>query len=608
MPENIESVESAIVRFCGDSGDGMQLTGSQFTDTSAIYGNDINTLPDFPAEIRAPAGTVAGVSGFQINFSSKTINTPGDKPVTLVAMNAAAFKKNINDLIVGGVLIVNSNSFTANDLKKAKYDDNPLEDPVLEDKYKVYQIPMTELVLTALEDLNLKPAEKKRCKNFFALGLVYWLYERPLNQTLKWLEKKFKSKPLILEANKKALLAGHNYGDISEMISTRYQIQKYNYSPGRYRNIMGNQSLAYGLIVGAQKASLNLVFSGYPITPASDILHELSKHKNFDIKTIQAEDEIAAIGIALGASYSGAIGVTASSGPGICLKGEFMGLAASVELPLIIIDVQRGGPSTGLPTKIEQSDLYLSYYGRNGESPMPIIAAQSPSDCFQTAYEAIKIAIKYMTPVIILSDGYLGNGSELWNIPNVDNIDEIPVNFYSGEDYLPYQRDEKTLTRKWVKPGTPKLQHVLTGLEKDITGSISYDPENHQTMSEMRRDKIDNIANDYPKTEVHGKLNSDTLIISWGSSFGACRTATDQILTTGKTLAHVHIRYINPLPKDLASILKGYKNIIVAELNLGQMINILRTKFENNNYIPLNKIEGQPFTVSEITQALQPYV
>ena len=602
--EHIE-IESAVVRFSGDSGDGMQLTGTQFTDTSAVAGNDITTFPDFPAEIRAPAGTVAGVSGFQVNFSSQNIETPGDQPDALVAMNPAALKKNLEDLKIGGMLVVNMDSFGKNDLKKAGYESNPLEDNIaLFEQFQVVQVHMTSLVEEALKDLDMKPADRRRCKNLFALGLMYHVYDRPVDYTIQWIEKKFAKKPVLVEANIIALKAGLNYGDTAELFTSRYQIKKLAMTKGTYRQITGNSAAALGLIAGANKAGLNLLYSTYPITPASDILHELSIHKNFGVKTVQAEDEIAGIGVALGASYAGDLGVTGTSGPGMCLKAEFMGLAMITELPLVIVDVQRGGPSTGLPTKTEQSDLMQAMYCRNGEGPIPIIAAQSPVDCFHAAYEATKIAIEYMTPVILLSDGYLANGSDLWRLPSTDSLPDIKQEFYQGEEgveYLPYGRDEKTLARKWVIPGTPDLQNTLTGLEKDITGSISYDAENHDQMSRVRQAKVDAIANSYGPTQILGEDKGEILVISWGGTYGSVYSAVRELQKQGKSVSLVHLRNINPLPNDLEAIITRFDHVIVPELNLGQLIKIIRAKYAIDA-IGINKLEGKPFTIAELVQ------
>lgn len=601
-----KELESAVVRFCGDSGDGMQLTGNQFTDTSAISGNDVSTFPDFPAEIRAPAGTTGGVSGFQVNFSSRSVETPGDQPDALVAMNPAAYKMNIDDLKPGGILVVNSDAFGKIDLRKAGYESSPLVDNIaLYEKYEVYEVPMTSLIDEALKDLDMKPAHRRRCKNFLALGLMYWTYDRDLDYTEKWIRNKFKGKDILIEANLKALQTGYNYGETAEIFNSRYQIKQTKMPKGVYRQVTGNTALAFGLITASQKSGLDLVYATYPITPASDILHELAKHKNFGAKTVQCEDEIASIGVALGASYAGSLGVTASSGPGICLKGEFLGLALTVELPLVIVNVQRGGPSTGLPTKTEQSDLMLSLYGRNGEGPIPVIAPSSPVDCFEAAYEASRIAIQYMTPVILLSDGYLANSSDLWRVPDAAAIPEIEVDFLeeSEEQYLPYKRDPETYARRWVKPGTPDMQHLLTGLEKDEAGNISYDAKNHSVMSHNRKNKVEAIAKSYPKTQIYGKDSGKVLVIGWGGTFGNIHTAVTEIQKKNDDISYVHLRYINPLPLDLGDIISRFDKIVVPELNLGQLVKVIRDKYVVDAQ-SITKIEGKPFKVSELTEQL----
>ena len=605
-----KELESAVVRFCGDSGDGMQLTGNQFTDTSAISGNDVSTFPDFPAEIRAPAGTTGGVSGFQVNFSSKAVETPGDQPDALVAMNPAAYKMNIEDLKKGGILIINSSAFGKIDLRKAGYESSQLEDNIaLYENYEVYEVPMTGLIDEALKDFDMKPAHRRRCKNFLALGLMYWIYDRDLDYTEKWIRNKFKGKDLLIEANLKALHTGYNYGETAEIFNSRYHIKQTTMPKGLYRQVIGNTALAYGLITAANKANLDLVYATYPITPASDILHELAKHKNFGVKTVQAEDEIASIGIALGASYAGSLGVTASSGPGICLKGEFLGLALITELPLVIVDVQRGGPSTGLPTKTEQSDLLLAMYGRNGEGPIPVIAPSSPVDCFEAAYEASRIAIEYMTPVLLLSDGYVANSSDLWKVPDADAIPEIKVEFLeeSEDKYKPYKRDPETLARKWVKPGTPDMQHLLTGLEKDEAGNISYDAKNHSDMSHNRKNKVEAIAKSYPKTEVFGKGSGKVLVIGWGGTYGNIHTAVSELQKETDEVSYVHLRYINPLPLDLGDIISKFDTVVVPEINLGQLVKIIRDKYVVDAK-SITKIEGKPFKVSELTEQIKSYL
>ena len=598
----IQKSTSITIRFCGDSGDGIQLTGSQFTDTSAISGNDINTFPDYPAEIRAPVGTQAGVSGFQLHFSSENVSTPGDSLDCLVAINPAALKKNLPDLKISGLLLINEDTFTLNNIKKAGYESSPLDTPALE-QYRVHKIPMTSLVENALKNIDLKINFKRRAKNFFALGLVYWLYNRSLDYTLKWIKQKFKNDQQLIDANTIALQTGYNYGITTELIYHRYSVpSRKNIIPGKYRQITGNIAIVYGLIAGSKKSNLDLLYATYPITPASDILHELSKHKNFGVKTIQAEDEIAAAGIALGASYAGALGVTGTSGPGFCLKSEFIGLASCVELPMVICNVQRGGPSTGLPTKTEQSDLFLANFGRNGESPLPIIAASSPGNCFDSAFQAVKIALEYMTPVILLSDSYLANGSDLWKVPESKNLPEIKPNFVKPQDkenFQVYSRDSKTLVRKWAIPGTKGFEHTLTGLEKDQAGSISYNAQNHQKMSEQRAKKIKRIANTFPPTTIEGEKKGKTLIISWGGTYGTVNTAVKQLQEKNVSISQVHLQYINPLPNDLENIISSFETIIVPELNLGQLIYLLKSNYKAHFY-GINKIQGQPFKVQEL--------
>ena len=599
MKNNTQEATNIVIRFCGDSGDGMQLTGTQFTDSSAIIGNDINTFPDFPAEIRAPAGTEAGVSGFQINFSSEIVNTPGDYLDALVAMNPASLKKNLPDLKNGGLLLVNSNSFSKINIEKAGYTSTPIND-ALKAKFSIHEIEMTTLVEKALKDIDLKSNLKRRCKNFFALGLTYWIYHRPLDYTINWIKNKFKGKENLIQANIKTLKAGYSYGITTELSHHRWTVASRKVKSGKYRQITGNTAISYGLITGAIKSNLNLVYATYPITPASDILHELSKHKNFNVKTIQAEDEIAAAGIALGASYAGSLGITASSGPGICLKAEFIGLAVAVELPLVICNIQRGGPSTGLPTKTEQSDLLLALYGRNGESPVPVIAPSSPGNCFDIALTAVKIAVEYMTPVLLLSDGYLANGSDLWKIPDTKKLTTITPQYAQNDrEYKPYARDKKTLSRKWAIPGTKNLEHTLTGLEKSLDGTISYDPNNHEKMSKLREQKIQRIADSLPPITINGKNKGKILIIGWGGTYGAINSVVTQLQNEKYSISHIHLCYINPLPNDLKKIISNFDNIIVPELNLGQLIKLLKTRYKANFY-NINKIQGQPFKVNEL--------
>jgi 2-oxoglutarate ferredoxin oxidoreductase subunit alpha len=600
-----EQRESVVIRFAGDSGDGMQLTGMQFTTESALAGNDIGTLPDFPAEIRAPAGTLAGVSGFQLNFSSLDIYTPGDNPDVLVVMNPAALKVNIKDLQTGGLLLADKDGFDEGNLKKAGYEKNPLEDGSLS-KHQVATVDMTGLTLRTLENLKLSNKVASRCKNFFALGLCSWLYNRPIEATIKWIEEKFKKTPELVEANTRVLKAGYHYGETTEMFAVQYDVKPARIAPGTYRNITGNSALALGLVAAARKAGLPLFLGSYPITPASDILHELSQYKNHGVHTFQAEDEIAGVCSALGASFGGSLGVTTSSGPGIALKQEAINLAVMVELPMVICNVQRGGPSTGLPTKTEQADLFQAIFGRNSDSPLPVIAAATPADCFAMAYEAARIAIKYMTPVILLTDGYLANGAEPWSIPRFEELPPIPVCFRTDpEGFFPYLRDPKTLARPWVRPGTPGLEHRIGGIEKqDITGNISYDPVNHELMTHHRARKVAAVAQDIPQTTVRGETSGDLLVVGWGSTFGSIAAAIDEVRAQGTRVSHVHLRYLNPLPSDLAEILRGFKKILVPEMNMGQLRMVLRANYLVDA-IGLNKIQGQPFKVSEIVEGIR---
>jgi 2-oxoglutarate ferredoxin oxidoreductase subunit alpha len=601
-------IENVTIRFAGDSGDGMQLTGTQFTNTSAILGNDISTLPDFPAEIRAPAGSLPGVSGFQVNFSSRDIRTPGDEPNVLVAMNPAALKVNLPDLEMGGILIINSDSFADLNLKKAGYEKNPLEDGSLS-AYRVISIPLTELNLNALKELGLGKKEADRCKNFFALGMMYWLYDRPLEPTLKWIQSKFQKNPLILEANIRALRAGYNYADTTELFTTHYRVRKANLAPGKYRNITGNEATALGFIAASQIAKRPLFYASYPITPASDILHELSRHKNFGIKTFQAEDEIAAITAAIGASFAGHLGLTGTSGPGVALKSEAIGLAVMTELPVVIANIQRGGPSTGLPTKTEQADLLQAMFGRNGECPAAIVAPATPADCFNMAFEAFRIATMFMTPVFYLSDGYLGNGSEPWKIPKSGELPRIEINFRTDPDgFHPYLRDEATLARPWAIPGTPGLEHRIGGLEKQhISGNVSYHPENHEFMVRLRAEKIARIANFIPEVEVFGKPEGKILVVSWGGTYGAVTSAVEIMQRRGKSVSSIHLRYLNPLPRNLGEVLSKFEKILVPELNLGQLQLLLRARYLVDA-IGLNKVKGLPFKISEVVAKLEELV
>lgn len=603
-----EDVAGVTVRLAGDSGDGMQLLGTQLTNTSALSGNDVATFPDFPAEIRAPRGTRAGVSGFQVQFSAEEIFTPGDGLDALVCMNPAALVTNLTDLKKSGILIVNSDSFEAKDLKLAKLEQNPLEDGSTE-PYRTIHVPMTKLTRGAVESTGLSTKFADRCKNFFAMGLVFWLFGRDVEPTLRFIENKFgKKAPDVAEANRLALKAGWNYGETTEDFASTYQVSAAELPEGTYRNVMGNQALAWGLVSAAKLSGKELFLGSYPITPASDILHELSKHKNFGVRTFQAEDEIAAVCSAIGAAFGGSMAVTTSSGPGIALKGEGMGLGLMLELPMIIIDVQRGGPSTGLPTKTEQSDLLMAMYGRNGESPLPVVAAQSPADCFQTAIEAWQVATKYMVPVMILSDGYIANGAEPWKIPDVASLPKIEVSHPEGQDlkgepYMPYSRDQN-LARPWAIPGTEGLMHRVGGLEKeDGTGNVSYDPDNHQHMVETRAKKIAMAADFIGELDVFGP-DTGTLVLSWGGTFGACRTATKTCQENGKSVAHAHLRWLNPFPKNLAEVLKRYDNVLIPELNSGQLRLMIRNQFLVDAK-GFNKIKGKPFAVSELVEAIE---
>jgi 2-oxoglutarate ferredoxin oxidoreductase subunit alpha len=598
-------IERAVVRFCGDSGDGMQISGSQFTSTVALYGNDLATFPDYPAEIRAPAGTLPGVSGYQIQFSSADVFTPGDSVDVLVAMNPAALKMNIKDLKTNGILIVNSDSFTEGDLRKAHDTSNPLEDHSL-DGYRVFAVPLERLTHAALEDLGMDAKSMNRCKNFFALGMCYWLYNRSMEHTYRWLEDKFKTKPLLVEANKRAMKAGYSYCEATEAFQVSYEIPPAKLAPGMYRNLSGNQALAMGMVVAAHQAGLTLFLGSYPITPASDILHELSGYKNFGVLTFQAEDEIAAITSAIGASYSGALALTTTSGPGMALKTEAMGLAVAVELPIVICDIQRGGPSTGLPTKTEQADLLQALYGRNSEAPIPVLAPSSPGDCFWIAIEASRIALKYMVPVIILSDGYLANGAEPWRIPSMEDVPKFPVHFENNpEGFRPYKRDPQTLSRPWAIPGTPGLEHRVGGLEKqDVTGNVNYEPLNHEKMVRLRAAKVEAIAQDVPDAVPVGDPDGDLLIVAWGSTYGAITAALKTQRDKGYRIGHVHLRHLNPLPRNLGQVLGRYDKVLVPEMNMGQLVMVLRAKYlvDAESY---SKIQGQPFKQFELEAKIE---
>ncbi len=599
-----EVIDRAVIRFAGDSGDGMQVTGSQFTNTVALYGNDIATFPDFPAEIRAPAGTLPGVSGYQLHFSSNEIYTPGDAVDVLIAMNPAALKMNIVDLKANGILIVNSDAFAETDLRKAQMTSNPLEDHSL-DKYRLFSVELERLTKVALEHLGLDAKSVSRCKNFFALGMCYWLYNRSMEGTSRYIEEKFSKKPLLVEANKLAMKAGYSYCEATEAFQISYEIPPAQLEPGLYRNMSGNQALALGFVTASQKSGLKLFQGSYPITPASDILHELSQYKDFGVITFQAEDEIAAISSAIGAAYAGALAITTTSGPGMALKTEAMGLAVAVEIPLVVCDIQRGGPSTGLPTKTEQADLLQALFGRNSEAPIPIIAPATPSDCFWAAVEASRIAVKYMVPVIILSDGYLANGAEPWRIPDLDSIPDFKVKFASDPvDFKPYRRNPDTLARPWAVPGTPGLEHRIGGLEKqDVTGNINYEPLNHENMVRIRAAKIEAIVQDIPDIVPVGDSEGDLLIVAWGSTHGAITAAVKSQRELGARIGHVHLRHLNPLPANLGEVLKRYKTVLVPELNMGQLLWLLRAKYLVNA-IGLNKIQGRPFKQSELEQKI----
>jgi 2-oxoglutarate ferredoxin oxidoreductase subunit alpha len=581
----------------------MQLTGDRFTSASAVFGNDLSTLPDFPAEIRAPAGTLAGVSAFQVNISDHDILTPGDEPDVLVAMNPAALKANIADLPRGGILIVNSDTFEERSLTKAGYAASPLADGSL-DAFKVYEVPMTSLTIEATKDTGAKPRDAERSKNFFALGLLTWMYTRPVDPTIEWITTRFGSKPVVAESNTLAFKAGHAFGETAELFESSYEVRPADLAPGTYTSISGNVALAWGLIAASQLAKLPLFLGSYPITPASDILHELSKHKNFGVRTMQAEDEIAGVGAALGAAFGGQLAVTTTSGPGVDLKAETIGLAISLELPLLIIDIQRGGPSTGLPTKTEQSDLLLAMYGRHGESPLPVIAAKTPSHCFETAIEAARIALKYRTPVILLSDGYLANGSEPWKLPKADDLPDISVPFateanHDGE-FWPYLRDPETLARPWAIPGTPGLEHRVGGIEKaDGSGNISYDPANHERMTHLRAAKIAGIAKEIPGVEVDHEDGADLLVLGWGSTYGAIGAAVRRVRARGQKVASAHLVHLNPFPTDLGEVLGRYRKVLIPEMNLGQLSRLVRAEFLVDAK-SLTKVQGQPFRASEI--------
>jgi 2-oxoglutarate ferredoxin oxidoreductase subunit alpha len=599
----------AVIRFAGDSGDGMQVTGEQFTTEAAWAGNDISTLPNFPAEIRAPAGTLFGVSSFQLQFGSQRVYTPGDQLDALVAMNPAALKVHLADLKPGGILIVNTAAFEERNLTKAGYAKNPLEDAGLAEKFRLHQVDITGLTKAALEDLPLNAKEKDRCKNFFALGLVSWIYTRPLDPTLDAIKKRFAKNPTFVEANIRVLKAGHAFGETAEIFAENYGIDPAEMPPGVYRSMTGNRALAWGLLAAAQRTKIPIVFGAYPITPASSILEELALHKRFRVRTFQAEDEIAAVTSAIGAAFGGAIGVTASSGPGIALKGEAIGLAVMAELPLVIFDIQRGGPSTGLPTKTEQADLMQALYGRNSESPIVVLAPSSPGDCFFIAYEAVRLAIKYMVPVMVLSDGYLANGSEPWLLPDPKALPDIPTQFRTEkEGFFPYLRDPATLARPWVRPGTPGLEHRIGGIEKeDVTGNISYEPENHDHMVRTRAEKVRRVAQEIPPTSINGPHTGDVLVVGWGGTYGAITAAVEEAQMEGKAVSSIHLRYLNPLPPDLGQTLRQFRKVLVPEINSGQLVRILRAEYLVDA-VGFNRVRGVPLQTQEILEAINQLV
>ena len=608
MEKLLEELKDAVIRFAGDSGDGMQLTGMQFTSTTAVLGNDLSTLPDYPAEIRAPAGSLAGVSAYQINFSSRDIRTPGDAPNVLVAMNPAALKTNLRDLPEGQILIVNQDAFIESNLKKAGYTSNPLEDGSLA-KYELYKIPISTMNANALKETTLSKKEIDRCKNFYALGLMFWMFDRPMDVTLKWIQDKFKKNPAVVDANERALKSGYYFGETTEIFKKHFHIFKAKLAPGVYRNITGNEATALGFIAASKLANKSLFYASYPITPASDILHELSRYKNFGVLTFQAEDEIAAAGAALGASFAGGFGLTGTSGPGLALKAETISLAIMTELPMVIIDVQRGGPSTGLPTKTEQADLLQAIFGRHSESPLAVIAPSTPSDCFGMAIEAFRIAIKHMTPVIYLSDGYLANGSEPWLIPNPETLPTIEIQHPAEPvNFQPYSRNEQTLARPWAIPGTPGLTHRIGGLEKqNVTGNVSYDPNNHELMIRLRAEKVARIAEDIPPLEIFGDPEGEVLLVGWGGTYGSITSAVEELRLQGYPVSSIHLRYLNPFPKNLKEILSRFETIIVPELNLGQLSLLLRARFLVDAH-SISKVQGQPFKVSEIIAGVKRHI
>ncbi|MFM2106839.1 MAG: hypothetical protein RL338_1871 [Chloroflexota bacterium] len=596
----VQELERVTIRFAGDSGDGMQVTGAQFTRTAAAFGNDISTYPDFPAEIRAPAGSLPGVSGFQISFSSSDIHTPGDEPDVLVAMNPAALKANLGDLPAGAALIVNTDAFTDANLAKVSYESNPLTDGSLA-RYRLFEIPISTLNARALEGLDMTSKQVDLTKNFFALGVMFWLYERSMEPTLRWIEEKFGKRPVIAEANRRALRAGYAFGETTEIFHTHFRVPAAHLPPGTYRNITGNEATALGFVAAGARAERAIFYGSYPITPASDILHQLSGYKHFGVRTFQAEDEIAAMGAAIGAAYGGALALTGTSGPGLALKSEAINLAVMTELPVVIVDVQRGGPSTGLPTKTEQGDLLQALFGRNGESPMPVVAPATPGDCFATAVEAARIALTYMTPVMYLSDAFLASGSEPWRIPSVDDLPDLTVEHATDPaTYRPYARDPETLARMWAVPGTPGLEHRIGGLEKqDVSGNVSYDPENHHRMTLLRAEKVARIARTIPDLTVHGAQEGELLILGWGSTYGAIRSAVERLRAEGQAVGHAHLRHLNPFPANTGEVLGRFRRVLIPELNLGQLLMLVRAKYlvDAEGY---HRVRGKPFRIAEI--------
>jgi 2-oxoglutarate ferredoxin oxidoreductase subunit alpha len=608
MAKPVEQLEQVTIRFAGDSGDGMQLTGGRFTSETALFGNDLSTLPDFPAEIRAPAGSLPGVSGFQIHYADHDILTPGDAPQVLVAMNPAALRTNLKDLPPGGTLIVNSDAFNDRNLQKAGYTANPLEDGTL-DEYRVHEVPLTTLTLEAVKGSGLTNREAERSKNMFALGLMSWLYTRPTEGTIDFLEKKFAKRPEIADANIRAFKAGYAFGETAEGFATQYEVAPAKLPPGTYRNITGNQALALGLVAAGVQSKLPLFLSAYPITPASDILHDLARHKNFGVRTFQAEDEIAAVGAALGASFGGALGVCTSSGPGVILKQETIGLAVTLELPLLILDIQRAGPSTGMPTKPEQADLLAVMFGRNAEAPVPVVAASTPGSCFDAAIEAVRIALKYRTPVFLLSDAYLANGSEPWLLPDVESLPDISTEFTTEPNvdggFMPYQRDPETLARQWAIPGTPGLEHRIGGLEKeDVTGNVSYDPDNHDHMVRLRAQKVAGIAADIPELEVDDPDGASLLVLGWGGTYGPIQSAARRLRRDGRKVAHAHLTHLNPFPRNLGEVLGRYDRVLVPEMNLGQLLKLIRAEFLVDA-VGYNRVRGLPFRSDELADAIE---